>query len=79
MDWAGACALVLAIGISVGLMLGMFRWVVQKQTLSAEGAQLLGTIYGAAVGTLATYLGLSRQQQKTQRDEEVDREEPPET
>jgi hypothetical protein len=56
-DWPGACAFVLALGLSIGLVLGFARWLVQHDPLSQHGATLLSTLGGAIVGTLATYLG----------------------
>jgi hypothetical protein len=63
-DWPGACAFVLAFGVAVTLIVGMAGAAVQDSPISEQGASLLSTLGGAAIGAIATYLGLARQQQQ---------------
>lgn len=64
-DWSGMCALCLSVGVSISMIIAMVG-VTTHRPLSAGGVQLLSTVFGASVGAVATYLGMSRQQQQAQ-------------
>lgn len=53
-------ALVLAGGAGVAVIVLSVGAVVSGRTLSVEEASVLSAVLGAAVGAVATYLGLSR-------------------
>lgn len=57
-DWAGACALIVATGLAVGwasaIVISATPWTDQ---ISGEGAALLNGIGQVLAGALATYLG----------------------
>jgi hypothetical protein len=75
MDWAGACAFCLALGVGISMVVAIVGVVTQDQVVSEQGAQFLSTLFGAAIGALATYLGMARQQQQAaQRSRRSDRE-----
>jgi purine-cytosine permease-like protein len=72
-DWAGAVAFILAVGVSLSLVLGFAGATFQSKTISAAGANLLSTLAGAVVGAVATYLGIGRREQAAHdREEEGD-------
>jgi hypothetical protein len=72
-NWAGACACILATGVSLSLVLIVLGPLLQDRPFTEQGAQLVSTLAGAAVGALAAYLGLSRsQQQQFERTRETD-------
>lgn len=57
-EWAGAIAFVLATGVAISMVLLIVGswWV----GFTEHGANLLSTMFGAAIGALATFLGQSR-------------------
>lgn len=63
LDWPGIVAFVLAMGLSISLVLGFAGVARSPADVSPEGANLLSTIAGAAVGAVATYLGVGRREQ----------------
>jgi hypothetical protein len=65
-NWPGLCAFTLACGVAVSLVLIVLGPLLQDRPFTEQGAQLVSTLAGAAVGALAAYLGLSRQQQMQQ-------------
>lgn len=69
-DWPGACAFVLACGLSIGFCVALI-WAASPSTpdLSQEAAALLSTLGGAMVGAVATYLGLSRREHQRKDDD----------
>lgn len=66
-DWTGASAFVLAVGVAVSLVVG-FIGAIQYETISPQGAELLSTLGGAVVGAVATYLGVGRREQMRRSD-----------
>lgn len=64
-DWPGACAFCLALGVSISMVVAIIG-ITTKDVISRDSAQLLSTIFGASVGAVATYMGLARQQQQGQ-------------
>jgi hypothetical protein len=72
-DWTGAVAFTLALGVSVSMAaamtIGMFAAFMHDRPISEQGAAMLSTIFGAALGSIATYLGQSRERQLRQNGE----------
>lgn len=66
-DWTGAVALVLALGVSLSMSIALVGGLVgaiwHDRPISEHGAAMLSTIFGAAIGALASYLGQSRERQ----------------
>lgn len=64
----------LSLGIAISMVAAMVS-VISDTEVSPQGAQLLSTIFGAAIGAVATYLGTARQQQqgtaRTRKDDDV--------
>jgi hypothetical protein len=62
-DWPGAVAFTLALGVSgsmvVLMAVGLIGVFVRGEPISEQGATLLSTLFGAVVGALASYLGQS--------------------
>jgi hypothetical protein len=63
-DWPGAVAFMLAFGVSAALIIGMIGATLNVGPLGEKTASLLSTLGGAAVGAVATYLGLGRREQR---------------
>jgi hypothetical protein len=60
-DYRAAVAVILAAGVAVAVVLLSIGAENATKAISAEDANLLSTVLGAAVGAVATYLGtLSR-------------------
>jgi hypothetical protein len=63
-DWAGAVAFTLSLGVSgsmvVLMTLGIVGSMFHDRPMSEQGATVLSTLFGAVVGALATYLGQAR-------------------
>jgi hypothetical protein len=66
-DWVGACAFTLALGVSLSMvavtipaLIGAF---IRETPMSQHGAALLSTLFGAAMGAVATFLGQARERQ----------------
>lgn len=81
LDWPGLCAFVLSLGVAASLVVAITGNALSDHSLTPVGAQLLGTIFGASIGAIATYMGLARQQQqqdmRTRRNDEApERQEP---
>lgn len=78
-DMAGWCAVILAIGLSVGwcasIVISATPWTDQ---ISAEGASLLNGLGQVLAGALATYLGahvaIDRRRRRREEDEDEDEE-----
>ena len=68
-NWTGLCACILAVGVTLALVLIVLGPLLQDRPFTEQGAQLVSTLAGAAVGALGAYLGLSRQQERTREDE----------
>jgi purine-cytosine permease-like protein len=64
LDWPGVVAFTLALGVSVSLIIGMTGAALNAGPLGEKTSSLLATLGGAAIGAIATYLGLARQQQQ---------------
>jgi hypothetical protein len=58
-DWPGLAAFVLALGVALGIVLGFVNAVIQSEPMSSEAANLLSTLGGAAIGAVATYIGIA--------------------
>lgn len=57
-DWPGACAFVLALGISLGFATALIMSAsARTPPINQETATLLATLGGAMAGSVATYLG----------------------
>jgi hypothetical protein len=66
MDWPGAIAFMLALGISLSMVLlitGVIIAVPQNRPLGEAASSLISTVFGAAIGAIATYLGSARERQ----------------
>jgi predicted anti-sigma-YlaC factor YlaD len=57
-DWHGLVALVLALGVTIALVAGFITAELTPGAVTTEEISLLSTIAGAAVGAVATYLGV---------------------
>lgn len=66
-DWPGMVAFVLALGVSAALVFGFIGSVLQGKQINQPLANLLSTLGGAAVGAVATYLGINRRTAATRR------------
>jgi hypothetical protein len=67
-------------GVSLALILIVLGPLLQDRPFTEQGAQLVSTLAGAAVGALAAYLGLSRSQQQAgerTRVDDFDADDPP--
>lgn len=61
-DWPGLVVFILACGIAISLVTAMGAIAVRSDhDVSAGQATLLSTIFGAAIGAVATYIGTTRQ------------------
>lgn len=60
LDWPGAIAFTLSCGLSLSMVLIVIGGMMAGQ-MSEHGANLLSTMFGAALGALATYLGQAGQ------------------
>jgi hypothetical protein len=58
-NWAGLAAFALALGVALGIVLGFINAVLQSEPMSAEASNLLSTLGGAAIGAVATYIGIA--------------------
>ena len=58
-DWPGAIGFVLALGISISMVTIIILGSLVTGMTEHSGANLLSTMFGAAIGALATYLGQS--------------------
>jgi hypothetical protein len=56
-DWPGAIAFTLALGIAISMVVAIVGTVGGGRTLSAGSANVLSTLFGASVGVVGTYLG----------------------
>jgi galactitol-specific phosphotransferase system IIC component len=60
-EWRGAIAFTLAIGVAGSMILAIvgaiIAIVVRTVPLGDQAANMLSTLFGAALGALATYLG----------------------
>jgi hypothetical protein len=56
-DWRGVVGVILATGIAGAVIILCLGAVLQSQTISAQGADIISTALGASVGAVATYLG----------------------
>lgn len=60
-DWPGLVVFVLAAGIAASLVIAMLAIALSaSHDVSAQQATLLSTIFGAAIGAVATYIGTTR-------------------
>jgi hypothetical protein len=59
-DYAGWCAVILAAGVSISLVVASVGGTIRGHELTPDEITLLSTITGAAIGAVATYLGMSR-------------------
>jgi hypothetical protein len=59
-DWPGAVAFVLALGVALSMVIAIWGASTQDDAISEQGAQLLSTLFGASVGAVATYLGMAQ-------------------
>jgi len=57
-DPRGIAALVLALGVAIAIVAIAVGAAVHSGPISAEESTLIATVLGAAVGALATFLGL---------------------
>lgn len=53
-------AVILALGITATIILLAVETILHSGTISTQEASLLSTVLGAAIGAVATYLGLSK-------------------
>ncbi|MGM9470245.1 hypothetical protein [Streptomyces murinus] len=56
-SWPGVIAMILAIGVSVGLCGALIIVSMSSRPVSQQFAGVLSALAGATVGALATYLG----------------------
>lgn len=57
-NWPGVIALTLAGGISSSMVLVILcAYLAPERVISEQGANILATTFGAAIGAVATYLG----------------------
>jgi hypothetical protein len=56
--WVGACALVLAVAVGVALAGGILIIAIDDHADDAQLGTVITTLAGAAVGAVATYLGV---------------------
>lgn len=74
-DVRGLAVLILAFGTSLAIVVTAVGAAVHRGPISTEESTLLATVLGAAVGALATFLGLH--ESSSRRLEEDDRASPP--
>ena len=60
LDTRGAVALILATGVAVALVVTSLGAAFHRGPISQEETTLLSTVLGAAVGSVGTYLGITR-------------------
>lgn len=59
-DFAGLVAVILATGVMIAFIIIALGAVITNSPLSTEEQTLLSTIVGAALGAVATYIGIAR-------------------
>ena len=57
MPWQGIVAVIFAITVGASILALCLGAVIQDQTISQQGADLISTTLGVAVGAVAVYLG----------------------
>lgn len=68
-DWPGLIVFTLTIGIALSLVIAMVAIVLRSDhDVSPQQSTLLSTIFGAAIGAVATYIGTSRAQATRRQD-----------
>lgn len=60
LDWHALVAVILALGVSTAIIVLSINELTSAGHVSQEGATLLATVLGAAIGAIATYLGVTR-------------------
>lgn len=73
-DWAGAVALTLAIGIALALLAGVLTAELTPGPVTQNDVSLLSTLAGAAIGAVATYLGVKHSGSDRRDDDDEDKE-----
>jgi len=58
-SWPGVVAIILALGISTALIVGIVSAELTKKGITQAESNLLSTLGGASVGAVATYLGIA--------------------
>jgi hypothetical protein len=61
-DWRGPIVLVLAVGVSITLVVGVTGAVWTPGKVTAEESTFFSTLGGAIVGAVATYLGVQHKE-----------------
>ena len=64
LDWSGIIVFTLAIGVSISMVLIIVGAMMRTNPMGESAATMISTIFGASIGTIATYVG------RTQRKEE---------
>jgi hypothetical protein len=59
-DLAGLVAVILALAVSVSIIIISIGAEITNQPLSSEEQTLISTVVGAALGAVATYIGIAR-------------------
>ena len=59
-DWAGLCAVILALALGLSLVITAVAVLVFDRDLTEGGSRLLTTIGAGLVGALSVYIGASR-------------------
>ena len=70
-DWTGAVAFTLTLGVSLSLFAAMTAAAfaaMDGRTITDVAATMFSTIFGAAMGAIATFLGQSRERQLNKQD-----------
>ena len=76
-DWRGLSVFVLALGVSAAVVAGFLAAELTNGPITSEEVGLISTLGGAAIGAVATYIGIhpgKEQQMETQETPEVEPE-----
>lgn len=57
-DWRALCAVILAVGVTAAVIILCLETITHLGPVSDSEAAVLSTVLGAAVGAVATYLGI---------------------
>jgi uncharacterized membrane protein YccC len=71
-SWQGLVAVIVALGVTAGIVLLSVNELTTQGHLNQEAATLLATVLGAAIGAVATFLGMRDSEPKS-----PDQSEPP--
>lgn len=69
LNWPGAVAIILSTGIALSMVLAGVLPLLRDRSVGEHGATVLSTLFGAAIGALATYLGQATARIKASKDE----------